>query len=676
MNRLQNEKSPYLLQHKENPVDWFPWGQEAFDRAKAENKPIFLSIGYSTCHWCHVMAHESFEDPEVAELINTDYIAIKVDREERPDIDSIYMKLAQQMAGHGGWPLSIFMTPEQIPFYAGTYFPPTSKHGMPGIKDVLIQLAETYQTKPGQVEEVTNNIKDALSRTVMQKGNEQLSNEHVELAFQNLVNDFDSTYGGFGEAPKFPTPHHIYFLLKYHHMKEDQLALNIAETTLQKMGKSGLYDHIGGGFTRYATDQAFEVPHFEKMLYDNGLLLVAYSEAYQITGNEFYLKICEEVIEFLTSEMRSDSGTFYAAIDADSEGVEGKYYTWSYHEIFEVLEEDLAHLFVHAYQITPEGNFQGENIPQTSLADFATIQTKFQLEETQLNKKLNEAKAILYQTRQQRTYPHVDDKILTSWNAMVIVGLSKASQALSNPSYFRLAIQAIEDLENKLIVNSRVMARYRDGDVKHKGFLDDYAYLAWAYLELYEASYDLTYLNKAKQMVNAMIDLFWDEDHGGFFFYGNDAEALIKRDKELHDGATPSGNSVASYVLTKLYAFTAEPGYGKCLEELHSTFYKLLSKYPHGSTFFMQSVLLETHATKEVVLLGDQNQLPLHDLQKTFLPNVSILVAESADELKQLAPFTKEFNQKNSQPTIFVCENFTCNMPSTDVYNEVSNIIS
>ncbi|MFC3041548.1 thioredoxin domain-containing protein [Virgibacillus xinjiangensis] len=678
-NRLSHEKSPYLLQHADNPVDWYPWGEEAFQKAKKENKPIFLSIGYSTCHWCHVMAHESFENEEVASLLNEKYVSIKVDREERPDVDSVYMKVCQMMTGHGGWPLTIFMTPDQVPFYAGTYFPKESKYGRPGIMDALRQLHERYSKDPDHIEEVTTSVKDALKRTMTEKSQKRLSKDIIDKAYQQLVKNSDFAYGGFGEAPKFPMPQNLLFLLRHYHFTGETAALKIAESTLQSMAQGGIYDHIGFGFARYSTDEKWLVPHFEKMLYDNALLLAAYTECWQITGNPSYKKIAEEIITFIQREMTGEEGALYSAIDADSEGVEGKYYVWSFEEIYEVLDEDLATLYARTYNIRPQGNFEGKNIPNLIGRDFREQASASGLSVDELQQQLDRARKQLLEAREKRVYPHVDDKVLSGWNSMMIAALAKAGKAFGNREYTKMAEKALTFVEEKLFEGKRLMARHRDGETKYKAYIDDYAFLLWGYIEMYEATFSADYLNKAGKLAAQMIELFWDEDNGGFYFSGKDGERLITEDKEIYDGAIPSGNSVAAVMLTRLGHLTGETDFLDKADIMSSTFYEDISRMPPASPYFLQSLQLTENPVKEVVILGkedDKDRTELVErLQERFLPHVLLLAAEDTDQLAKAAPFTADYKTIDGQTTVYICENFSCQQPTTDLEQALEQII-
>ncbi len=592
-------------------------------------------------------------------------MAIKVDREERPDIDSVYMKVCQMMTGQGGWPLSIFMTPDKVPFYAGTYFPRVSKYGMPGIMDVLTQLYERYKQEPDHIDEVTKSVTDALEKTVTAKSENRLTQEMTDKVFKQLGKRFDFTYGGFGSAPKFPTPQNLLYLLRYYHFTGNTAALKMTESTLQAMAKGGIYDHVGFGFARYSTDEKWLVPHFEKMLYDNALLLMAYTECYQITKNPLYKTISEQIITFVVREMHCSEGGFNSAIDADSEGIEGKYYVWDYDEIFNILGEELGDIYAAVYGITPDGNFEGKNIPNLLNTDSEAIAKANDMSVSELHHRLDEAREQLLSAREKRVYPHVDDKILTSWNSMMIAALAKAGKAFAEPKYTKAAENSMNFIEQNLIQNGRVMARYRDGEVKYNGYLDDYAFLLWAYTELYETTFSLKYLKQARTLANDMIDLFWDNDQGGFFFNGHDSEELLSREKAVYDGALPSGNGVAGVMLVKMGYLTGDTDYLDKLEEMYHTFYEDIIQVPVAGVHFIQSLMLMENPTKEVVVLGESNPFTV-DLQQTFLPDVTLLAGNNADKLGEVAPFVSEYRQLDNALTIYVCENFACHQPTTD----------
>jgi uncharacterized protein len=678
-NWLVISKSPYLKQHETNPVNWLEWSPEAFEKAKRENKPVFLSIGYSTCHWCHVMAHESFEDEEVAAILNEKYISIKVDREERPDIDSIYMRVCQMLTGHGGWPLSVFLTPDKKPFYAGTYFPKRSRYGRPGFIDVLTQLYDKYKENPSEITKVAEQITKALEQSARAFGAERLSLEAIEKAYRQLSNSFDAVYGGFGGAPKFPIPHMLMFLMRYYEWKRDDRALLMVEKTLNGMADGGIYDHIGYGFARYSTDAMWLVPHFEKMLYDNALLAIAYTEAYQLTKNERYREITEQIIEFVKREMTSHDGAFYSAIDADSEGVEGKYYVWTPDEVINALGAELGELYCRVYDITEEGNFEGKNVPNLIHARMDRIAKQYRLSEEELREKLEEARQRLFAERSLRVYPHVDDKILTAWNALMIAALAKAAKVYERRDYLQMAERALSFIETNLFQDGRLMVRYRDGEVKHKGIIDDYAYLVWAYIEMYEATLSLSYLQKAKACTEQMIRLFWDEEHGAFFMTANDAETLIVREKEIYDGALPSGNSVAAVQMIRLARLTGDFTLLEKAETMYKVFQRQVEAYESGHTFFLQGLLLLEAQTVEVVLFGKQGDEKREQLiqkwQHTFAPNVFLLAAEHPADFADISPFAAEYEPLAEETTVYVCENFACQQPTTDVESVAEQLL-
>lgn len=675
-NKLIDEKSPYLIQHADNPVHWYPWTEGAFIKAEQENKPIFLSIGYSTCHWCHVMARESFEDPEVAKVLNDHYIAIKVDREERPDIDSVYMKVCQMMTGQGGWPLTVVMTPDKIPFYAGMYFPRESKYGMPGIMDVLTQLHERFHQDPSHIADVTKSVKDALQQTVEEKSEERLTHSSADDAFEQLERRFDAKNGGFGDAPKFPQPQNIMFLLRYYYFTGENKALEMAEHTLQAMAAGGIFDHVGFGFARYSTDRNWTVPHFEKMLYDNALLLMAYIECYQLTEKPLYKQTSKQIITFVRREMtHPQKGAFYSAIDADSEGVEGKYYVWDDAEVTEVLGDELGKLYKEAYGITAEGNFDGKNIPNRTGIQLEEVAKANDLTVHTLQMKLEKARQQLLKAREERIYPHVDDKILTSWNGMMIAALSKAGRVLDDDSCTKLAENALLFIEENLYHNGRLKTRFRNGEAKYHAYIDDYTNLLWAYIELYGATYKADYLQSGKAVADAMLHLFWDAAEGGFYLNGNDSETLIAREKEIYDGAVPSGNGVAAVMLAHLGYLTGETAYLDRVEEMYYTFFNAITRQASAGVFFNISLLLMENPTKEVVILAPRrdeayNHL-LETLQNKFLPDVSMLIAQRSENIADIAPFAAEYKPINENTTVYVCENFACRAPTIDMMHAI-----
>ncbi|HLG28805.1 MAG TPA: thioredoxin domain-containing protein, partial [Candidatus Brocadiales bacterium] len=568
-NRLINEKSPYLLQHADNPVDWYPWGDEAFEKARKENKPILLSIGYSTCHWCHVMEHESFEDPEVARLMNETFVSIKVDREERPDIDNIYMTVCQMISrGNCGWPLNIIMTPDNKPFFAATYIPKEARFGRAGMLELIPRLKELWTTQRDEVMKSANQITSALQQGLGSSGQlkgEELDESSLEKAYDQLAGTFDSSNGGIGTAPKFPTPHNYLFLLRYWKRSGNENALAMVEKTLQSMRLGGIYDHVGFGFHRYSTDPNWFVPHFEKMLYDQAMLAMAYIEAYQATGKKDYEQTAREIFTYVLRDMTDPGGGFYSAEDADSEGEEGKFYLWSEREIKQVLGKDDAEFFIKVFNIDEEGNF-GEEATGRKTGDnilhlkkpVAEIALSLNISQEELNKKIQVAREKLFKVREKRVHPHKDDKVLTDWNGLMIAALAKGSQAFNEPEYSVAAGRAVDFiLKNLRDKSGELLHRYRDGESGIRANVTDYAFLVWGLTELYEATFDVNYLKTALELNRELIENFWDEDNGGFYFTSSDVEELIVRQKEINDGAIPSGNSVAMLNLIRLGRITA-----------------------------------------------------------------------------------------------------------------------
>ncbi|MCT4597621.1 MAG: thioredoxin domain-containing protein [Vallitalea sp.] len=670
-NRLAKEKSPYLLQHKNNPVDWYSWGEEAFERAKKEDKPILLSIGYSTCHWCHVMEKESFEDEEVANILNKSFISIKVDREERPDIDSVYMNVCQIMTGAGGWPLNILLTPDKKPFYAGTYFPKHSRYGMIGFTELITNVSNMWNKDREKLLSKSNEIVDYMHSMNKHTEKNLLDNETINKAYNQFTNDFDSKYGGFSRAPKFPTPHNLLFLMKYYHFNKEKKALTMCLDTLKSMYKGGIYDHIGGGFSRYSTDEKWLVPHFEKMLYDNALLIIAYTDAYLITKDNLYKEIVHSIIQYIKRDMTSKEGGFYSAEDADSEGVEGKFYIWSYNEIISVLGNEQGELFNKHYGITRKGNFEGLNIPNLIENDLEDI-----VQNKELKDSLNSSIEKLFNYRKDRVHPHKDDKIITSWNGLIIAALAYAGRVLENKSYIDMAINSVEFIISNLIrKDGRLYIRYREKEAKNLGILDDYAYLIWGLIELYESTFEIKYLEKAIELNSDMINLFEDKENGGFFLYGNDSEQLIIRPKESYDGAMPSGNSIAAYNLLRLSRMTGNNELNNKLNNLIDAFSHNVFNSPRYFSFLMMVLLYNTGESKDIVIVGERNnELDnfINKINSMFSSYLTLIL--NNDEIVKL---NKELESKiaiNDKPTIYICENFSCKEPINDINKALHEI--
>ena len=674
-NHLIHEKSPYLLQHARNPVDWRPWGEEAFKKARQEDKPIFLSIGYATCHWCHVMAHESFEDPEVAHLLNEFFVSIKVDREERPDIDQIYMSVCQALTGQGGWPLSIFMTPGGSPFFAGTYFPRLGRMGMAGFIDLLKGIENLWRTDRERVLQGSGEIRRAMQR----EGGEGASGPAPDLgivkkAFQQFVRSFDKAWGGFGVAPKFPTPHHLTFLLRWHRRSGDFEASRMVEKTLEAMRWGGIFDQVGLGFHRYSVDEKWLIPHFEKMLYDQALLAVAYTEASQALGKKEYGEVAREIFTYVLRDMASPEGGFYSAEDADSEGHEGRFYVWKPDEVKEHLGEVQGDLFCRFYGITRPGNFEGGfSVPHIS-QNLPSFAEDAKLDRQELQKTLENGRKKLFQVREKRIHPFKDDKIITSWNGLMIAALAKGYQALQDPVYSRAACRAADFiLQTMRTPDGKLHRRYRDGDVAIPGFLEDYAFFIWGLIELYEATFEVRYLEEAVLLNQVMIELFWDEEKGGFYFTGRDNEALISRPKEVYDGATPSGNSVAALNLLRLARMTGKADWEKRADRMLQAFSAAVADVPMAYTQFLVFLDFFLGPGQEIVIAGDPGREETRNIasliQQRFQPNKVLLFKsedDSGKKLSALCPFVAGMRPVDQKTAIYICEDFTCKTPLTD----------
>lgn len=663
-NHLASEKSPYLLQHVYNPVDWYPWSEEAFDKAKRENKPIFLSIGYSTCHWCHVMAHESFEDEEVAAILNESFICIKVDKEERPDIDTLYMNICQVTTGHGGWPLTIFMTAEQKPFFAATYIPKHTRYGIVGLMDLLEQVRSEWITNQDEIENTGNQLQTIMKENFENKSDTgTVSKDFIHLAVTEFEQRFDHDYGGFGNEPKFPTPHNLMFLLHYASLESDEQSLFMVENTLKNMYRGGIYDHIGYGFSRYSTDAKWLVPHFEKMLYDNALLAMVYVQAYQYTKNPLYKTVCEQILEYIRREMTDKEGGFYCAQDADSEGVEGKYYVFTPDEINSILGNEDGALFNTYFDITKEGNFEGASIPNL----LKTWEMKYD------NEKLERLCKQVYTYRLNRTQLHKDDKILTSWNALMITAYANAAKVLQKEEYLDTAKRAVEFINRRLIgEDGRLYVRYRESDAKYFGHIDDYAFYCMALLSVYEASYDVAYLKQAMSLTDQMLEQFWDSNNSGFFLYAKDSEQLLYRPKEVYDGAIPSGNSVAGYVLQRLANITADVHYMEYAEKQLSFLAGQVKDYPAGYSFSLMAFLEALYPSKEIVCVEndkEEHQDLIDYLSWNFEPNTIAIVKndKNQEELEKLVEYVTNYHTINEKTTYYVCENHSCQSPTNEL---------
>ena len=679
-NRLAHEKSPYLLQHAQNPVDWYPWSDEAFTRAAEEDKPVFLSIGYSTCHWCHVMERESFEDEEVARLLNNAFVCIKVDREERPDIDNIYMTVCSMMTGSGGWPLTIIMTPDKKPFFAGTYFAKHTRYGRPGMIDLIPRLQNIWHNRREEVDQSTAKIHEILQQQYSSTPGSKPGLDLLHTAFRELSNRYDSIHGGFSKSPKFPTPHNLTFLLRYWKMTGNEQALNMVEHTLTSMRHGGIFDQVGYGFHRYSTDEKWLLPHFEKMLYDQALLAIAYLEAYQATGKPLFKQAVHEIFTYVLRDMKAPEGGFYSAEDADSEGIEGKFYVWSLREIKEVLNPEEADLIQDLYNIKSDGNFHdeasgaktGENIFYCNNT-FSSVGGDSTQDQGDISNKHDEIRKKLFTRREKRIHPHKDDKILTDWNGLMFGALALGGRILADKTYIKAAEKGAHFVLSSLCQKGRLKHRYRDGEAAIDGMLCDYAYVVWGLLELYAASFKPEILEQAVQLNKRMLELFWDDKDGGFFLTPEDGESLIIRPKEIYDGALPSGNSIALYNLLRLERLTADPDLGTKATLLIQAFSDTIREVPSGYTQFLASLYFVLSPTTELVIVGDPKARDTKEmlalLEENFLPDVVVLLkhpADQTDRLAALAPYTTDHTLITNKATAYVCQGYSCKIPTTD----------
>ena len=677
MNRLANEQSPYLLQHADNPVDWYPWGKEAFKKARELDRPIFLSIGYSTCHWCHVMEHESFEDDSVAKLLNDSFISIKVDREELPEIDHVYMSVCQAMTGGGGWPLTIVMTPAKEPFFAGTYFPKDKRGGRSGLFQILPMIADAWNSKRQDIMTSVGQVKNYLDQLNSKPAGNNFSTELINRAYDQFRNGFDEEYGGFFRAPKFPSPHNLIFLMRYHHSFDNKIALDMATKTLKQMRLGGIYDHIGFGFHRYSTDRHWLVPHFEKMLYDQAMIAMAYTEAYHITGEDIFAQTAREIFTYVLRDMTASEGGFFSAEDADSEGEEGKFYVWTEQEIKEVLGEDYGKEFNDIFSITTPGNYRDESSGKETRLNIPHLKNY----NTNGSNEFESAREKLFNIREKRIHPLKDDKILTDWNGLMIAALAKAAIVLDEPVYLDAAEKAAEFVLHSISKGERLLKRYRNGVAALDAHLDDYAFMAWGLLELYEATFATKYLSQALDLMNIMVEDFWDDKNGGFFLGSDQSEKLIVRSKTAYDGAIPSGNSVAVMNMVKLTRITGNTNWAELAEKTIRAFSEDVNRAPTGYTLMLTGFMFDTQNSKEIVIVGDSRNRNttkfLHTIRASYAPHKVLLFKDTSvsdNRLEQLANWTSTQNSINGKPTAYVCKNFACNQPTSDLQTALSFI--
>ncbi len=673
-NRLIHETSPYLLQHAHNPVDWYPWGPEALDRARSEEMPILLSVGYSACHWCHVMERESFEDSQIAKLMNDNFVCVKVDREERPDIDSIYMMAVQAMTGHGGWPMTVFLTPEGKPFYGGTYFPPEDRRGMPGFPKVIEAISRAYRENRGDVVRTTAQLIQRMEQVSLPvRSLEPLTTEVLGQAYRAIASQFDDRHGGVGLQPKFPQPMTYEFLLRYYQRLQDSDALEMVELTLDRMAGGGIYDQIGGGFHRYSTDTYWLVPHFEKMLYDNALLVKLYLHAYQVTGKDLYRRVVEETLDYVRREMTDPSGGFYSAQDADSEGVEGKFFIWRPEEIVDVLGEEVGRLINRYYGVTKDGNFEGRSILHVR-DDAGVVARELGVADEELQRLLELSKPRLLDVRSRRVAPSLDDKILTSWNGMMLRGFAEAAAVLGRSDYTQIANQNAKFILARLRRDGRLMRTYRDGEAKLHAYLEDYAFLIDGLIALHELTLDEGWLMEAVSLGEAMVDLFWDDASGQFYDTGRDHEELIVRPRDVSDNAAPSGSSMAADVLLRLAILTGDDGYRRRAAAALRSVRELMARFPTGAGHWLCALDFYLSTIKEIAVMGDPADQAaralLAEIHRHYLPN-RVVVGSSAEETDTSAgrpalPLLEGRSRIGGRPAAYVCRNYVCNLPVTE----------
>ena len=666
-NKLGNESSPYLLQHAKNPVHWYAWNEESLGRAKKENKPIFLSVGYSSCHWCHVMAHESFEDDEIAKVMNENFVNIKVDREERPDLDDIYQKVCQMSTGQGGWPLSVFLTPEQRPFYVGTYFPAIDSYGRPGFGSLCRQLAQSWKEKPKDVEKAADSFLQNLDKLQQFPTPSEIDKSTLDEAAINLLQMADTTYGGFGQAPKFPSASNLSFMFRYTKLSGISKFEKFALLTLKKMAKGGIFDQIGGGFHRYSTDARWLVPHFEKMLYDNALLPIVYSEAYQITKDSFFREVVRKTLDYVIREMTSDNGTFFSAQDADTNGEEGQTFVWKKQEIEKILGDN-SEIFCIYYDVTDGGNFEGNTILANNISA-SSLGFKFNKTETEIQNIVSECSHKLLEARSKREQPGKDDKVITSWNGLMISGFLAGYRITDDVNYFDIAKKSIDFFEKSFKKNNMLHRTFKNNNPKLNGYLDDYAYMANASIDMFENTSEPKYLEFATNLANHLIIHFWDDSTDGFFFTSDSHEKLIIRPKNNYDLSMPSGNSVAAYVLLRLHHITQNKQFLEIAKKIIEAQATAAAENPFAFGYLLNVLYLYHQKPTEITIINDKNFELISALQKKFLPESIMITVRNNDNLNSLSKHAffsgKEF--QDDKTTVFVCKNFSCSLPLSDL---------
>jgi uncharacterized protein len=669
-NRLAGETSPYLQQHAGNPVDWYPWGAAAFERARAEGRPILLSIGYSACHWCHVMEHESFEDEETARLMNEHFVSVKVDREERPDVDSIYMSAVQAMTGHGGWPMTVFLMPDGSPFYGGTYFPPEPRHGLPSFRQVLSVVADAYHTRRDEVAESAAGLRDALEQsTRLRAPAAAVDLSILDGAYRRMAGSYDTQYGGFGTAPKFPQPLALEFVLRHHARTGDEQPLRLLRHTLRQMADGGMYDHLGGGFHRYSVDRQWLVPHFEKMLYDNALLARLYARAYQATQEPALRRVAEQTLDYVRREMTAPDGGFYSAQDADSEGEEGRFYVWLPDEVDSVLGPADGELFRRYYDVTQAGNFEGSSILHVT-RDVASVARDARIDAEQLASVLTRGRAALYDVRSRREWPARDEKVLTSWNALMLQAYAVAAQVFGRAEDREAAVRNAEFLLRELQTDGRLHRTWRDGVARIDAFLEDYALLADALLSLYETTFDARWIREARALGDRMLELFWDDDESAFYDAATGDETLLMRPRNVDDNATPSGNSAATLLLLRLSVFTGEPRYERIAARVLQSMAQLLERAPLAFGHLLAAADFHLATPQEVAIIGQADARDTLDLlgvvRERYRPNTVVALRPAEQRDDGTIPLLSGRAALDDRATAYVCQRFACRRPVTD----------
>ena len=668
-NRLIHETSPYLLQHAHNPVEWYPWGDDAFAEARAKNKPILLSIGYSACHWCHVMEHESFENEKIAALMNELFVNIKVDREERPDLDEIYMSAVQMLTGRGGWPMTMFLTPERKPFYGGTYFPPEDRSGMPGFPRILMGVNQAFRERPADVEKSVTQILSALQRMSESAQSEKMFSPSVIAdGVENIARAYDSENGGLGQAPKFPNAGVYELFLRHFHHSRSERYLEMVTHTLTKMAQGGIFDHVGGGFHRYSVDAKWLVPHFEKMLYDNAQLVRIYAQAFKITNNPLFKTVVDETCAYLLREMLHPEGGFYSTQDADSDGEEGKFFVWTPAEINQLIGEDTGEIFGRMYDVSEQGNFEEKSILHPSLT-VAQASKYFRKDQSEIERRIAAAKQKLFSEREKRIKPFRDEKIITAWNGLMLSGFAEAMKISPRDEYIEATKRTVDFILTKLFRDGFLLHTYKDGKAKLLGYLDDYAFLTVGLLDVYEVLFDRSLLDRSIELCETMLREFWDDKDGGFFYTGKSHEQLISRAKPIFDASIPSGNAMATQSLLRLHHITGRDEYRERAEKVLRANYDAMESQPFGFAHLICALDFYLATPKGIFVVGDRQSAGTREIlagiHSLYLPNLTLQLADPDEPLEKFSPLLGGKTQLDGKPTAYVCQNYTCSAPVT-----------